>query len=883
MLRTNRSLVWNYFQAQSNEAAQCSVCLKVIRRTHCSTSSMKYHLNSVHGLTLEPSPSTPSSMDGQSPAHGDLADLPLHTPDHWLQNDPLDAAQSTAPSSIDPNPSQFRGGELAARKLEKTWSGSPPDSGPGRVNRSKVWDHYVPLNTEEAMCKYCQKIMMRRNASTSSMKYHLRSKHKIKFDGTTESENGGQPPVIEGIKSPASAMATPAGPSRRSAIRLPGKEEVFEDESSVSQDASWNPGQTQARLPRRNRSEVWDHFHVLTEHAAICVVCQKVVRRINSSATGNLRYHLRTQHDIIIQGRSGRDRESGLQRKRQRNHSSDDFEVDDDADESPEEDDEDHDEKPGPARQVFSGRRGPGRPPKNQAYLVEDLVESMISEESVDEVLAKLVAVDGFTMRSLLKSEFMAEALAAKNIPVPANLTQFSDLLIAHARQLCEKAADELANLADGGLRFSLTLDHWRSSHHKSRSSQLYTNVRCHSTGMSWSLGIVPREKASEPLALSALKARLTDFGLNPQRDIVGSTSHEPLQLGVTNQRCVAHGILQAITSVLYTPDNDLSDSEKSDLEEDSSDEEEEENEERPRLVLVPSIRSTVKQLIESNVLQIIESDVQTFPTDELQRPLTLGPRLRWTKVLTTFNAILSSLKKSAQHGDILSETEKQNVEHIVNTLQPLHMGLESFCGKDATLLSAEGIYVFMLRALKKVNTSLAEQLRLAVLDCIAERRQNDVVSLLKYLNNPESLKETVQFSFQKMPSRANLERVAFRMGRQLFPDTFKESDVEAIGEEDMDLSAELNRSIADATASSRPSNPFVRDLMDLFELTGELPPALQVLRDALLTIPPTCVQSNRCQRAFSTKCGTNHFGSKLPFKVLDALIFLKGYYDQRE
>ena len=69
--------------------------------------------------------------------------------------------------------------------------------------------------------------------------------------------------------------------------------------------------------------------------------------------------------------------------------------------------------------------------------------------------------------------------------------------------------------------------------------------------------------------------------------------------------------------------------------------------------------------------------------------------------------------------------------------LEPIKLGVDALCRKDATLLPAEGIFQFLFYELKKRKLSLEEDLLCSVKNRIQQRRQHDMVNLIRYLQNP--------------------------------------------------------------------------------------------------------------------------------------------------
>ena len=72
--------------------------------------------------------------------------------------------------------------------------------------------------------------------------------------------------------------------------------------------------------------------------------------------------------------------------------------------------------------------------------------------------------------------------------------------------------------------------------------------------------------------------------------------------------------------------------------------------------------------------------------------------------------------------------------------LEPVKLAVEAMCRQNATLLTAEGIFLFLIREMKKQRTTLAKKLLSAVKNRIHQRRKNDLINLMRYLQNPRIL-----------------------------------------------------------------------------------------------------------------------------------------------
>lgn len=618
-------------------------------------------------------------------------------------------------------------------------------------------------------------------------------------------------------------------------------------------------------MSRSNRSFVWDYFENLDPESAACKLCMKVLRRTHSS-TSALSNHLRTKHEIVEEKKR-----AGFHRSRSP--------IEGGVGISPR-------SSPAPKRRA---RPHAVASQLSQGVLIsstQEFIEVAEDHEGVEVILAKLVTVDDFPLSSVIRSDFVREVLAAKALTLPNHPDELALILLKHADHLRSKAMEELADLARIHMKFSLSLSEWQSA-----AGARYFGVNCHGHGgMSYSLGMIrihPEMKASA--IWSAVQRKIGQFGLNAERDIVGATTDQ-ISLGASHpQLCLAHGIHQAVLKVLYRVSREKEDEEEAAPDDspgaspliDAADM----AEEGP--ILVPVIRQLIGR-VQTAIKAFMQPDCQIDLVVEqgLDQAGLLSAHTPWLGLLSKIESLLR-LKELLGESFALSEDDWDALANLVELLRPLQMGLDALYSKDSTLLSAEGVCVFMLLALEKLKGPLVEPLRQAIKDNVTQRRQHELVSLLKYLNNPRSLRQVEKFPFQRMPNRSVLERTAFRLGCRLFPEHYddkelQDSDAASLdsAEPSSDLSTELQRSIDMATYSESLSKT-MREQMNTLDNSGQICEGLQLIQQALSTLTPTCMQMRRCVPG-SNQSGFEHFGSGHPARLLDALIFLKGYYDQR-
>jgi hypothetical protein len=93
----------------------------------------------------------------------------------------------------------------------------------------------------------------------------------------------------------------------------------------------------------------------------------------------------------------------------------------------------------------------------------------------------------------------------------------------------------------------------------------------------------------------------------------------------------------------------------------------------------------------------------------------------------------LADLGKS----DLYSEEMFIALEDILKILKLTELAVKELSKDEATLLTSEGVFLFLFKKLRGQNTDLSNELLDALKKRFVERRNKDLVSLLRYLQNP--------------------------------------------------------------------------------------------------------------------------------------------------
>ena len=84
------------------------------------------------------------------------------------------------------------------------------------------------------------------------------------------------------------------------------------------------------------------------------------------------------------------------------------------------------------------------------------------------------------------------------------------------------------------------------------------------------------------------------------------------------------------------------------------------------------------------------------------------------------------------------------------NNLKPIKVAIEAFGKRDANLITSEVILIFLYKCLQENNSNISNEL-LEATKKIKERRNINLITLLKYLQNPNFLTEDLQHSSKQV------------------------------------------------------------------------------------------------------------------------------------
>lgn len=148
----------------------------------------------------------------------------------------------------------------------------------------------------------------------------------------------------------------------------------------------------------------------------------------------------------------------------------------------------------------------------------------------------------------------------------------------------------------------------------------------------------------------------------------------------------------------------------------------------------------------------------------------------------------------------------------LVSVLKSIKLAVEALSRRDANLLTSEGVLKFLFETIEKEDSLIATEMLTALKYRISQRRQNYVISVMKFLQNPLSIKQKC-CEYYKMESKQKILKTikqymqffVLRSGSSLIANSDSESDVELLCNDEAALTAEPQ--LSDILQSSTESS----------------------------------------------------------------------------
>jgi hypothetical protein len=540
-----------------------------------------------------------------------------------------------------------------------------------------------------------------------------------------------------------------------------------------------------------------------------------------------------------------------------------------------------------------------------------------------DEIVGELAAVDGITFRQIAESNFIREQIFQVTKEEVSSAAGVSKKVSRYAKIKQQNVIEEIKSLKEKGFKFSMICDDATFGRIKLMSINIF-GVE----GFKCNLGLAKISSKCDAVELLKIaNEKLEAFDLHPQKDVFAQTMDGASVCNKfgdlserIHQKCYDHAIHLAVCKIFYEKkkrnynlefeeeqeENDCIDGEM-DLEEDLEVEIDKYN----RLFLVDNelemigdLRKIV-QAVHKIAIFFKRSPKINFILQEKVKLINNGKELnltydictRWNSMLhmlVIFHKILDPIRETLIHFnrfDLWDCDFEHYLPVIISILQPIKLTMDAISSDKSTLLTAEGAFETLFDELDRIDNNLSKKVKKEIQAELEKRRNKKLISLLKFLQNPSSLKEKSK-SFFAMCDKKDIIEEGLRIWNKYFHrDALHNQDANynpnenaSLGNTSFEekLSANIKKRTCDDTyevphkrIKLDPSN-LTKEDFEFYIIKGHMSPNLKLLYDSLKCIKSTSV---RCEQNFSqAKDFRREKRMKLSAEKLSDLCFLKTY-----
>ena len=515
-------------------------------------------------------------------------------------------------------------------------------------------------------------------------------------------------------------------------------------------------------------------------------------------------------------------------------------------------------------------------PGTSNVKLQPKLTEFLNKKQSLAEIVSRLAAVDGFTINGITNSIFIRQSLHDRGYLLPKGKTNVMKLINEFYEVAKTDVLNNIKQHKDSMGKMSITLDEWTSTRNRR-----YLNVNIHFNKNYINLGLIKINgscTANETVRL--LNTKLLEFQIK-ESDIVAATTDGAavmVKFGhlspFIHQLCYNHGIHLAVTDVIYKHNENI-ESESELSEGFSSDSDDLEMQCLEKQIKIESIKNVLKMT--RTIVKFFKyspkrnSILQEYVKEKykVEHSLLLDCKTRWNSLLNMverFIKLVPCIRSALKDLNALHLLDEQSIpilSDVYSALNPIKIAVETLGKRDANLVTADAILKFMFDALRENNTDLSTQLVESLDRRIKERRNIGLVSLTKYLL---TLKTTGSSS--QLPS-ISLEKIQ-NLAKEIFNNLFTQEDEIEISDDssldEQNIGSSIQDKLFDAInaalkKTNRKTSINLKKEFQIYEGTGNITKNLQKLMNALMTIQPTSIESERVFSSASNFCTKKRFG----------------------
>nr|XP_047135127.1 uncharacterized protein LOC124812458 [Hydra vulgaris] len=414
----------------------------------------------------------------------------------------------------------------------------------------------------------------------------------------------------------------------------------------------------------------------------------------------------------------------------------------------------------------------------------------VLTKMSLNDLLAKLTALDGYSIRSITQSETLRMLFENYGHSLPKSASAISEKIKMFHAEAKYLMIAELAALKAKGEKFGLTGDEWCSNR-----GRRYYNLNVHHD-RTYCLGMMrlPSPSSAETLNILIME-KLKKFGIDSE-DIAGKTTDGcswMVKLGTIfkfpHQICQNHSIHLSVCDLIYakkdcrkivnketesiieTETETDGESEGEFLIEYSENEiEYEENIEKN----LQKLRILIKFLKYSSFrYEVLKRKIHEIYGSSHDKGLLFDNRTRWNsvfKMIKRFLDCLEAVKKTLEELNclnMLAEIDLDFLKSLSDLLEVVADAAVRLEKPNTTILECDIIMETLVSKLKVAETDISSNFAETLISRYEDCKNVMLVSLSRYLHNPDFFKNKNHTFFYA--SKKDIQIYASKLFDQLF------------------------------------------------------------------------------------------------------------------
>lgn len=521
-------------------------------------------------------------------------------------------------------------------------------------------------------------------------------------------------------------------------------------------------------------------------------------------------------------------------------------------------------------------------------------------------IVSKLAAIDGFSIRSITRSSFIRESMLQRGFSLPKTERDVQNLIIEQFLKVKSDIKHDIEAKLNDKCRFSLVMDEWTSI-----KNRRYLNICVYESEKTFhNLGMVyiPGKCGAFEIR-NLMETRLSDYNINFKKHIVATITDGPnvmkkfvKESPVEGIFCLSHGLHLAVVDVFYkkTLEPSIVDSESSD--EDNFDGDFEDVLDNENFEIATNYKQVLQQT--RKIIKLFKKSptkncaLQKYVVAEHSKEicLELDVVTRWNSMVPMMEKFLllkNSIKKSLidlDMGELWVEDNISILKNLLNILSPIKLAVEALCRRNINLLTADVIVTTLCKQVASLRTTVGQAMFESLKNRIEERRHSKLYTLIKFLKNHDIfINENNDDSLFANASKTSIFVYAEHLYSRLFGGEIELEEIESSDDSDIveekTFAEKLNAAICNVNEktneNTKPLKCSIEKDLKFFEGSGKKTENIQKFFDALLTIRPTSVES---ERVFSlTGILVTKLRNRLSDESINAISVLKTHFKTKD